>query len=81
MARLSDRKRQILAQFDLQELALLVSEAIAVESDRQGGNYTLDRLSREFGHLAFKYSDVLKSLPSSSESGASYQPTELSSNA
>ncbi len=63
MVRLNEQKKQLLEQFTLQELALLISQAIALESDHQGGNFTLDWLSREFGHLAFKYGDVLKNLP------------------
>lgn len=64
MKKLSGQKKQVLAQWNLQELALLVSEVLALESDRQGGNYTLDSLSRQFGTLAFKYGEVLKALPS-----------------
>ena len=63
MVRLSEPKKKVLDQFNLQELALLVSEALAVESERQGGNFTLEQLSYDFGTLAFKYGDVLKSLP------------------
>ncbi len=77
MVRFNERQEQILEQFTLQELALLVSQAIARESDRQGGNFTLDWLSREFGHLAFKYGDVLNALPSQ-DSQKSQQPEPLS---
>lgn len=77
MVRLSEHKKQLLEQFTLQELALLISQAIARESDRQGGNFTLDWLSREFGHLAFKYGDVLNALPSQ-EMQDSHQPEPLS---
>ncbi|MFP4219758.1 MAG: hypothetical protein ACLFM4_03375 [Phormidium sp.] len=77
MVRFNERQKQILEQFTLQELALLISQAIACESDRQGGNFTLDWLSREFGHLAFKYGDVLQALPSQ-ETQESPQPEPLS---
>jgi len=63
MIGLSDRKKRVLERFDLQELALLVAEALALESKRQDGNFTLDRLSQEFGTLAFKYGDILRTLP------------------
>ncbi|WP_159787819.1 hypothetical protein [Sodalinema gerasimenkoae] len=77
MVRLNEQKKQLLEQFTLQELALLISQAIALESDRQGGNFTLDWLSREFGHLAFKYGDVLNALPSQ-EAQDSHQTEPLS---
>ncbi|MDC0832969.1 hypothetical protein CKA32_000067 [Geitlerinema sp. FC II] len=63
MVKLSEQKKKVLEQFNLQELALLVSETLAVESERQGGNFTLERLSYDFGTLAFKYGDVLKAVP------------------
>jgi hypothetical protein len=66
-----------LQSFNLQDLTLLVAEALAVQSEKQKSekqeeNPTLYQLSREFGNLAFKYGDILKHLPMiNSEDGCS----------
>ncbi|MGC9505019.1 hypothetical protein [Baaleninema sp.] len=79
MLRLSEPKTKVVEQFNLQELALLVSEALAVESERQGGNLTLEQLSYDFGTLAFKYGEVLKTLPHTDLAKSEAEPLKRSS--
>lgn len=59
---LSHHKQQLLEHYTVQELALLVSEALAIECDRQNNDPMLYQLSREFGNLAFKYAEHLQQL-------------------
>jgi hypothetical protein len=65
---LNYRKQQLLESYSLQELALLISEALAIECDRNNDDPTLYQMSREFGNLAFKYADRLNALAPASQS-------------
>jgi|LakMenE18May11ns_1017448.scaffolds.fasta_scaffold6270733_1 hypothetical protein len=65
---LNYHKQQLLESYSLQELALLISEALAIECDRHNADPVLYQMSREFGNLAFKYGDRLNSLSPASQS-------------
>jgi hypothetical protein len=68
---LSHNKQQLLESYTLQELALLISEALAIECDRHNNDPALYQMSREFGNLAFKYAEHLNRLSPVSQSPVS----------